>query len=193
MADEPVATGTLAKTPLPHLLIYLDQKQLSGTLALWPDVIEDDKRQDRILLLKGRPVAGRLIEPAKSLREGLLKLFYRSEAPYAFYEANLLGSGEDRLNGRVDPLSLITESLRSTAREDIVDGVLARIGPMKLRVQPTLELARFEFAPEERTLIELLMAEPASIDALCSDSGLPRARARRVIYLLLITKSVAPY
>ena len=71
MADEPIATGTLAKTPLPHLLIYLDQKQLSGTLALWPDVIpENDKRQDRILLLKGRPVAGRLIEPAKTLREG---------------------------------------------------------------------------------------------------------------------------
>jgi curved DNA-binding protein CbpA len=194
MADEPIATGTLAKTPLPHLLIYLDQKQLSGTLALWPDVIpENDKRQDRILLLKGRPVAGRLIEPAKTLREGLLKLFYRSEAPYAFYESNLLGSGDDRLNGRVDPLSLITESLRATARDEVVDGVLDRVGASKLRVQPKVDLVRFEFQPDERTLIELLMAEPASIDAVCADSGLPRGRARRVLYLLLITKSVAPY
>lgn len=194
MADEPIATGTLAKTPLPHLLIYLDQKQLSGTLALWPDVIpEDDKRQDRILLLKGRPVAGRLIEPAKTLREGLLKLFYRSEAPYAFYEANLLGSAEERLNGRVDPLSLIAESLRVTARDAVVEDVLHRIGSTKLRMQPKVELARFEFVPEERALVELLMAEPANIDALCADSSLPRARARRVLYLLLITKSVAPY
>jgi curved DNA-binding protein CbpA len=194
MADEPIATGTLAKTPLPHLLIYLDQKQLSGTLALWPDVIpENDKRQDRILLLKGRPVAGRLIEPAKTLREGLIKLFYRSEAPYAFYESNLLGSGEDRLNGRVDPLSLITESLRVTARDEVVDEVLQRIGSAKLRVQPKVELGRFEFLPEERTVVELLMAEPARIDAVCSDSSLPRGRARRVLYLLLITKSVAPY
>jgi hypothetical protein len=31
---EPIATGTLAKTPFPHLLVYLDQKKLSGTLAL---------------------------------------------------------------------------------------------------------------------------------------------------------------
>jgi curved DNA-binding protein CbpA len=194
MADEPIATGTLAKTPLPHLLVYLDQKQLSGTLALWPDVIpENDKRQDRILLLKGRPVAGRLIEPAKTLREGLLKLFYRSEAPYAFYESNLLGSGDDRLNGRVDPLSLITESLRVTARDPVVDEVLGRVGAAKLRVQPKVELARFEFLPEERTIVELLMAEPSSIEALCSDSSLPRGRARRVLYLLLITKSVAPY
>jgi curved DNA-binding protein CbpA len=194
MADEPVATGTLAKTPLPHLLVYLDQKQLSGTLAVWPDVIpEDDKRQDRILLLKGRPVAGRLIEPAKTLREGLLRLFYRSEAPYAFYEANLLGSAEDRLNGRVDPLSLITESLRTTAQEPVVEEILGRLGERKLRMQPKVELARFEFTPDERTLIELLMAEPASVQSLCNDSGMPRARARRLVYLLLITKSVAPY
>src|SRR5262245_38834772 len=194
MADEPVATGTLAKTPLPHLLIYLDQKQLSGTLALWPDVIPDnDKRQDRILLLKGRPVAGRLIEPAKTLREGLLKLFYRSEAPYAFYESNLLGSGEDRLNGRVDPLSVITESLRLTARDEVVEDVLGRVGALKLRVQPKIELARFEFTPEERTLVELLMAEPAAVDAITEESGMPRTRARRLLYLLLIAKAVAPY
>jgi curved DNA-binding protein CbpA len=38
-----------------------------------------------------------------------------------------------------------------------------------------------------------LMAEPTTIEALCSDSSLPRGRARRVVYLLLITKSVAPY
>lgn len=194
MADEPVATGTLAKTPLAHLLIYLDQKQLSGTLALWPDVIpEDDKRQDRILLLKGRPVAGRLIEPAKTLREGLLKLFYRAEAPYAFYETNLLGSGEERLNGRVDPLSLIAESLRSTAREDVVEDLLGRIGGARLRVQPKVDLARFELTPDERALVELLMAEPATIEAVTEGSGLPRPRARRLIYLLTISKCVAPY
>jgi tetratricopeptide (TPR) repeat protein len=194
MADEPVATGTLGKTPLPHLLIYLDQKQLSGTLALWPDVIpEGDTRQDRILLLKGRPVAGRLIEPAKTLREGLLKMFYRSEAPYAFYATNLLGSAEDRLNGRVDPLSLITESLRMTARDEVVDEVLGRVGALKLRVQPKVELPRFEFSPDERTLVELLMAEPATIEGVSSESGLPRSRARRLVYLLLISKAIAPY
>jgi curved DNA-binding protein CbpA len=194
MPDEPVATGTLAKTPLPHLLIYLDQKQLSGTLALWPDIIpEEDKRQDRILLLKGRPVAGRLIEPAKTLRDGLLKLFYRSEAPYAFYESNLLGSGADRLNGRVDPLSLIAESLRTTARDEVVDELLGRVAGLKLRLQPKIDLARFELLPDERSLLELLMAEPADSEALIGGSNLPRGRARRLLYLLLISKSIAPY
>jgi curved DNA-binding protein CbpA len=194
MADEPVATGTLAKTPLPHLLIYLDQKQLSGTLAIWPDVTgEGDRQQDRILLLKGRPVAGRLMEPAKTLREGLLKLFYRSEAPYAFYETNLLGSAEERLNGRVDPLSLITESLRVTARDEWVDEMLGRVGKLRLRMQPKVDLARFDLLPEERGLVDLLMAEPSSVEQLLRGSGLPAARGRRLVYLLLISKAVAPY
>jgi tetratricopeptide (TPR) repeat protein len=194
MADEPVATGTLAKTPLPHLLVYLDQKQLSGTLAIWPDVANDgERRQDRILLLKGRPIAGRLMEPAKTLREGLLKLFYRSEAPYAFYDVNLLGSAEERLNGRVDPLSLIMESLRSTARDEVVAEVLGRVGKSRLRMQPKIDLTRFELLPEERAVVELLMAEPSSIEHLSRDSGLAIARCRRLLYLLLISKSVAPY
>lgn len=192
MADEPVATGTLAKTPLSHLLIYLDQKQLSGTLAIWPDVVnEADRKQDRILLLKGRPVAGRLMEPAKTLREGMLKLFYRSEAPYAFYESNLLG--EDRLNGRIDPLSLIAESLRMTARDPVVDEVLARVSKVRLRMQPKAELARFDFLPEERALVDLLMAEPSTLQQLIEGSSLPPVRCRRLVYLLLISKSVSAY
>src|SRR5690349_13200621 len=124
-APEPIATGTLAKTPLPHLLVYLEQKKLNGTLAIWPEPEDTEtKGQDRILLLKGIPVAGKLIEPTTNLREGLLKLFVRARAPYAFYGTNLLG--DDRVSGRVDPLALIAESLRVTARDDVVDDLLAR-------------------------------------------------------------------
>jgi tetratricopeptide (TPR) repeat protein len=189
-APEPIATGTLAKTPLPHLLVYLEQKKLSGTLALWTDEQADGK-QDRILLLKGVPVAGRLIEPASSLRDGLLKLFSRTRAPYAFYETNLLG--DDRVSGRVDPISLITESLRSSARDDVVEQVLGRFGQAPLRIAGGVDLKRYEFSPEERALLELAQAEPASIAALVQGSSLPQARVRRLLYLLAITKAIAPY
>jgi tetratricopeptide (TPR) repeat protein len=189
-APEPIATGTLAKTPLPHLLVYLEQKKLSGTLALWTDE-QADGRQDRILLLKGVPVAGRLIDPASSLREGLLKLFSRTRAPYAFYETNLLG--DDRVSGRVDPISLITESLRGGARDDVVEQVLGRFGEAPLRIAGGVDLKRYEFSPEERALLELAQAEPASVAALVHGSSLPEARVRRLLYLLAITKAIAPY
>jgi tetratricopeptide (TPR) repeat protein len=192
-APEPIATGTLAKTPLPHLLVYLDQKKLSGTLALWTDAQDESeqKKQDRILLLKGTPVAGRMIEPATTLREGLLKLFARTRAPYAFYETNLLG--DDRISGRVDPISLITESLRSMSRDDVVEKVLARFVDTRLRIAAGVDLKRYEFTPEERGLVDLLLADPAPVAALVEGSGLPEARARRIVYLLAITKAIAPY
>jgi len=195
MADEPVATGTLAKTPLAHLLLYLEQKALSGTLAVWPDVVnESDRRQDRILFLKGRAVAGRLMEPAASLREGMLRLFERREAPYAFYESNLLGGGtEDRLNGRVDPYALITESLRSAAREEVVDAVVSRVGKARLRVAANVDFSRFELQNAERAAIDLLLAEPIGLEELERSGLLSPQAARRLVYLLLITKSVAPY
>jgi tetratricopeptide (TPR) repeat protein len=191
-APEPIATGTLAQTPLPHLLVYLEQKKLSGTLVIWPEPEDTEvKRQDRILLLKGIPVAGRLIEPTTNLREGMLKLFARARAPYAFYGTNLLG--DDRVSGRVDPLALIAESLRVTARDDVVDGLLARFGETKLRMQQGVEFARFELQPVENGLVELLRAEPADAATLVAGSGLPEVRARRLVYLLAITKALAPY
>jgi tetratricopeptide (TPR) repeat protein len=189
---EPIATGTLARTPLPHLLVYLEQKKLSGTLALWPDPQpgEEPKGQDRILLLKGVPMAGRLLEPTTVLRAGLLKLFARERAPYAFYEVNLLG--DDRVSGRVDPLSLIAESLRERARADAVEAVLARIGDATLRMLPGVDVTRYELQPEERALVDALRSQPCDVPTLITVSGLPEERARRLVYLLTITKAVAP-
>jgi tetratricopeptide (TPR) repeat protein len=194
MADEPVATGTLAKTPLAHLLLYLEQKALSGTLAIWPDVVnENDRRQDRILFLKGRAVAGRLMEPAASLREGMLRLFERREAPYAFYESNLLGGTEDRLNGRVDPYALITESLRVAARDEVVDAVVNRVGKARLRLASNVDFSRFELQNSERAAIDLLLADPIGLEELERSDLLTPQACKRLVYLLLITKSVAPY
>src|SRR5262249_18843552 len=51
----------------------------------------------------------------------------------------------------------------------------------------------FELLPEERSLVDLLLAEPSTIDELLAGSSLPAARCRRLVYLLLISKSVAPY
>jgi curved DNA-binding protein CbpA len=192
-APEPIATGNLQKTPLPHLLVYLDQKRMSGTLAVWPDPEGDttDGKPDRILLLKGCPMAGKLITPATTLREGLLRLFARTSAPYAFYETNLLG--DDRISGRVDPISLITEALRSAARDDVVQELLQRLGDTKLRMQQGVELGRYDFDAQERGVVELLQAEPAPWGELVAGSGLPTARARRLVYLLTITKAAVPY
>jgi tetratricopeptide (TPR) repeat protein len=188
---EPIATGNLAKTPLPHLLVYLDQKKLSGTLALWPDDLESTVGQDRVLFLKGRPVAARLMQNAATLREGLVPLFARTRAPYAFYEGNLLG--DDRVSGRIDPMASIMDALRAGHRLDIVEAVLGRFGNSKLRMQPGAELDRYELSAKERAIVELLQAEPADVVSLVHASGLPEQLGRSILYALAISKALAPH
>ena len=173
--------------------MYLEQKRLSGTLALWTDVppeAAESKQQDRILLLKGAPVAGKLLEPAATLREGLLRLFTRVSAPYAFYATNLLG--DDRVSGRVDPLSLIAESLRTTARDDVVQQVLGRFAQSALGLQPSFEVERYDLQPSECALIDLLRSHPADMESLIAASALPEQYTRRLLYLLAITKALVP-
>lgn len=195
MANEPLASGTLAKTPFPHLLIYLEQHSMSGTLAVWPDeAIDGSLGQDRILVLKGRPMAGLLLTQAPSLRAGMLAMFRRREAPYAFYEGNLLGSADNRLSERIEPLSLIAESLRNDdARDDVVASVLGAIGDAQLRMSANVDFKRYDLTAQERGLVDLLMAEPASINDIVALSSLEQMQALRLVYLLLISKAIAPY
>ncbi|MDD9940709.1 MAG: DnaJ domain-containing protein [Myxococcales bacterium] len=194
MTQEPLASGSLQKTPFPHLLMYLEQRGLSGTLAVWPDAAaEGDKRQDRILLFKGRPVGARVVEPARDLHSALLRIFARRTAPYAFYEGNLLGDAEGRLSGRIDPLALIAEALRNhEARDDVVAEVLGRIANNSLALQPNVDPERFGFTPEERALFDLLGAGPQTLESLVAGSSLEQMSALRTIYLLVISKSVTP-
>lgn len=195
MANEPLASGTLAQTPFAHVLIYLEQQRMSGTLAVWTDEGTDGSQgQDRILLLKGRPMAGMLLSPAASLREGMLPMFARRQAPYAFYEGNLLGSSEDRLSERIESVSLIAEALRGDdARDDVVAQVLGGVGDSALRIAGNVDIKRFDLTAQERGLVDVLMAEPATITTLASSAGLDQMRALRLIYLLLISKAIAPY
>jgi curved DNA-binding protein CbpA len=159
---------------------------------MWPDE-PTAPGQDRVLFEQGQPVAIRLAQPARTLREGLLTLLERQRAPFAFYEADLLGESPNILRGRVDTWELLAESLRENARDDIVESVLGRFGASLLRMQPGVDLGRFKLDQSERPLVELIRAAPANVDALVRGSGLPSRLGRRLVYMLAITKAVAPY
>ncbi len=198
MADRPqpelIASGTLSKTPFGHLLVYLDQHRLSGTLAVWPEkTSEKQQGQDRILFRLGRPIAARLVEPASALDQGLIPLFERRNAPYSFYNGDLLGPSEGRLESQIDPFALIMQSLRESMRNDVVQAVLTPLHGARLRVQPTVQFERYRFSPSEMGLVELLLAEPTDVETLVADSGLDPLLGRNIVYLLLITRAVTLY
>ncbi|HEX3772324.1 MAG TPA: DnaJ domain-containing protein [Polyangiaceae bacterium] len=70
----PAASGTLAKTPFVHLLIYAADKKLGGTI----EVIGADKRAAEVLFVGGQPAKVRTSEAVSLLGEVLVDLGHLS-------------------------------------------------------------------------------------------------------------------
>ncbi|MGF1469081.1 MAG: DnaJ domain-containing protein [Sandaracinaceae bacterium] len=192
---EPIAQGNLAKTPFAHVMLYIQQRGLAGTLVLWQQVPSKKRPvQDRIAFLEGQPVAARLSRPASRLDRSLLPIFARQVGPYAFYEGvDLVGDHPSVRRGNVDPMELLAASLRGSCRDDAVEAVLARFGDRPVRLVPGVDLDRFQLLPPEQAFVELIRAEPATIAELSEASELPGKMAERVLYLLTITRSLAAF
>ena len=187
---QPLAEGSLGATPFAHVLLSIQKKGLSGTLAVWPD--DDRPGQDRILFRAGVPAMGRFLEPAADLERGLLAIFHRRQAPYAFYEADLVGSAEGALRGQVDVFALLATALRGEVPRDAMARVIRKLGLERQRIKTGAPLARFGFLSNETAFIELARAEPATAPILIEQFGDPKV-AQRMIYLLAITDCLEPY
>ncbi len=68
----PAASGTLAKTPFLHLLIYAFEKKLGGTMEL----TTGDGRVVSVLFVRGEPAKARVSEPVFYLGQVLVELGY---------------------------------------------------------------------------------------------------------------------
>lgn len=187
---QPLAEGSLGATPFGHVLLSIQKKGLSGTLAVWPD--DDRPGQDRILFRSGTPAAGRFLDPAVDLERGLLAVFARHEAPYAFYEADLLGDASDVLRGQVDAFAVVATALRAEVPLDAMARVIRKLGAERQRIKKGAPLGRFGFLSNETAFVELLRAEPAAAPTLIEQFGDPKV-AQRMIYLLAITGCLEPY
>ncbi|RZV54419.1 MAG: hypothetical protein EX268_06045 [Deltaproteobacteria bacterium] len=187
---EPVAEGTLSATPIGHVLLSIQKKGLSGTLAIWPD--DERPGQDRILFRSGVPAIGRFIDPASDLEHGMLHIFSRRTAPYAFYEADLVGEAEGTQRGAVDVFSLIATALRAEVPKDAAVRVIRKLGDGAHRIKSGSTLARFGLQANEMAFVELMRAEPASAGTLIEQFGDPKV-AQRMLYLLAITGCLEPF
>ncbi|MEM6954762.1 MAG: DnaJ domain-containing protein [Myxococcota bacterium] len=187
MAPTPIAQGELSQTPLAHVIMSVHGRQMTGTLAVWP---EEGRGQDRVLFKEGMIHGARLREAGNNLERGLLPLFQRTSAPYAFYEDDLVGA--EGLRGHIDPYALVAASLRGGMRSEVVDAVLAAHGPKPLRVVQGVDLSRFSFIEKERVFLETLRAAPQNVaDALRAAAH--RKSALRVLYMLSIAQALEPF
>ena len=187
---KPLAEGTLSATPFGHVLLSIQKKGLSGTLAIWPD--DERAGQDRILFRAGAPALGRFLDPAADLERGILSIFHRDKGPYAFYEADLIGDSQRALRGQVDILAMIATALRGDVPKDAMVRVTRKLGLERQRVKKGAPLARLALQSNEMAFVELMRAEPATAAILIEQFGDPKV-AQRMLYLLAITECLEPY
>jgi len=180
----------LSATPFGHVLLSIQKKGLSGTLAVWPD--DERAGQDRILFRAGAPAVGRFIDPAADLERGMLNIFHRDKGPYAFYEADLIGDSEGLLRGQIDVLALIANALRGNAPKDAMARVIRKLGLERQRIKTGAPLPRLGLQSNEMAFVELMRAEPATAAILIEQFGDPKV-AQRMLYLLAITECLQPY
>lgn len=187
---KPLAEGALSANPFGHVLLSIQKKGLSGTLAVWPD--DDEPGQDRVLFRSGVPAVGRFMETAPSLERGLLSIFTRQRGPYAFYEADLVGDGEGTVRGSVDVFGLLATALRGDVPQDAVTRVIRKLGTERQRIKTGAPIGRFSLQSNEKAFVELMRAEPATAAILIEQFGDPKV-ARRMVYLLAITDCLEVY
>jgi len=185
----PAAEGKLSDTPFGHLLLYLDAQRSSGTLM----VADQDGCDATILLQDGRAVSAVFNPAHASITRGLTALCGIRSGRFAFYNENMLSEQAPVVSGSVDPYTVLSMAQRTHARDDVVDRYLAPYAHRAMRMQPGFELGRLALEPRESAVVELLMAEPARPDELARMSPLEPERVRRILYVLAVTKAVAPF
>ncbi|MET0285395.1 MAG: DnaJ domain-containing protein [Polyangiales bacterium] len=172
------------------MLLYLQARKLSGTLAIWADPASGKGGQDRVLFEQGMLTAMRPVEPAKTLYAALMPMFAREDGPYGFYDGqNLLGQ-TGILREPIDTHTLLSRGVRVHVHEALVDGVLERVRGRQLKLRNDFPLEKLELNQRELLLIEPLRGVGASVDTLIGSGALPPRDAKRALYLLTLVKAV---
>jgi hypothetical protein len=107
-------------------------------------------------------------------------------------EASGGGEASGVIRGTVDPLTFITEALRGHIREPVVASVVDRFLSLPLRLAPDVDLKKLGLRGVEARVAETLRHQPRVVEELIQRSELAPADARKLIYLLLITKHALP-
>ncbi|MCA9602943.1 MAG: DnaJ domain-containing protein [Polyangiales bacterium] len=187
---KPAFHGQLKERPFPEVLLEIYRWRLTGTLAVWleqprPGLVA----QDRITIEEGVPTAALFVEGAANLRDGLLRVMARTRSVFAFYQADLVGTGARVTRGTVDVYALLAESVRRNPRKDAIAKALQSLHRGVIRVRPDADLDAFSFRPEEAEFIKLLRAAPGELRAVLRFVEAPIV-AERVLLLLSMVNAI---
>ena len=148
--------------------------------------------QGQILLSMGSLTMPSLIRGLKEqLTRKLIRLFRLPNASYAYYDGvNFLrGYGGDEVL-RIDPLPVLYMGVRSSYDDARLDQLLGPVAGQPMKLLDTADVRRFGLGADEVDLCTMIYEQPLTIAQVERHSPIPAARARALVYCLLITKQV---
>ena len=175
----PLAQGSLEKRPLAHLLAYVYERRLSGSLLLG-DVGEPI---GAVVFRAGEPLK------AQSAQHGdVWDALAELPASTAFAYYGDYDALPDHDGGGAAALEALMRVLQRRPPTALVQTTLARIGESAMMLEPALSVASLGLGRAARDALEILRARPFTI-ADVRDAPALRAQADLVVYALLITKA----
>jgi curved DNA-binding protein CbpA len=182
----PTAQGSLEQVPLAHLLVYMAEKRLSGTIVFTPSGSAEGD-ESMIHFTEGN-VAQIRASGAPSDIAPFVGL--SDDTAFAFFEGvNLLPSKDAPRGVSLDPLATIWSAVRGRGVDRVVETTLGRLGARPLKLHEQSRPQRFGFTPAEMAVVSALRAGP-SVPALLSSGLLPPTAIKLVVYALLITRHI---
>ena len=211
----PTAKGSLAATPLAHLLIYALDHRLTGTIVF----SEPSLAKHAVYFVDGAPAQARAQSPVALLGElvcergtldaadvdaavadatsvgqklgqvlvergvldaTLLETLLREQVvrrleffatlpdatAYGYYQQTNFLERAGGPSAYVSPLSAVWRVIRGGVAPERVRDLLGRLGNGPLRFHTEAPLGRFDFAPREQVVIDVLRAKPQPLSEL---------------------------
>ncbi len=180
----PIAKGTLDQRPLAHLLIYARERQLRGTMELGQNGSTAALVFEGGMLAKVATSQENATTPAQASSRVRSLFSLPGSTPFAYYDKfDALPAAPQ---ASIDPLSLVWHPLRDALASKQVDAIVDRTAEVPLKIAANTDTDVFGFDAEESRVIAR-MRDRATVLA---DLEKISPRAKRILYVLLVTKKV---
>jgi DnaJ-domain-containing protein 1 len=181
---QPIAKGTLEQRPAAHLLIYARERRLRGTMEFGADA-----GKTAIVFIDGFvakvAVASKIQPNDEQSAIAIRGLFSLPPAtPFAYYDK--YDPFPDGAMRSQDPLGFVWRPVRDQITEAQIASIVDRTAQTPLLIPPSIDTNCFGFDAGEEKVIARMRDRATALADLEKISP----KARRVVYLLLVTKRV---
>lgn len=184
---QPIAKGTLDQRPAAHLLIYARERRLRGTMEFGADASSASKTQ--MVFVDGfvaKVAVGSKVQTTEELSAIAIRALFSlpGATPFAYYDKyDALPNGAARSQ---DPLAFVWPPVRDQIAEPQIASIVDRTAQTPLLIPRAADTACFGFLPDEEKVIARMRDRATALVDLQKISP----KARRIVYLLLVTKRV---